>query len=100
MAGVKGKSGLKKGQTNNPNGRTPGSKNKVQNIVKKKIEEYFDGDNFDVLITEINALDGKEKVKAKLELLKLVVPRPRDAEETEDILKIQTSFFDKYFNRN
>ena len=98
MAGTKGKSGLGKGRTNNPNGRPVGSKNKVQSPVRKRIEEFVQGD-FDTLLKEIKALEPKDKVKAKLDLLKLIVPRPLNEEES-DAAKTQSEIMRKFFGLN
>jgi len=73
MAGVKGK-------TNNPNGRPVGAKNKLQLTVKGRIIDYVNND-FDTFIKEVKKLRIKDRVKAKLELIKLVTPRPLNEEE-------------------
>lgn len=87
MAGIAGKSGLKKGQTNNPDGRPVGSKNRVLNPVKKRIETLVE-DNWDDLVKEIEELNVKDRVKAKIDLIKLIVPRPVSEEEEEGINKL------------
>ena len=53
MSGAKGKSGLKKGQTNNPNGRPKGAKN---NIDEGAFKTYYNG-----LLSEaeLNSLKSK-----------------------------------------
>lgn len=74
--------GLKPGQTNNPNGRPKGAKNKVQLATKERIAEYVEED-FDNFVKEIKKLPISARVKAKIELIKLVVPRPLADEEKE-----------------
>lgn len=72
MAGVKGK-------TNNPNGRPVGAK-KTSIDRKSRIIDYVNND-FDTFIKEVKKLRIKDRVKAKLELIKLVTPRPLNEEE-------------------
>lgn len=76
--------GLPPGRTNNPNGRPKGAKNKVQLATKERIAEYVEGD-FDNFVKEIKKLPIKDRVRAKIELIKLVVPRPLADEEKEAI---------------
>jgi hypothetical protein len=87
MTEVKSKRGLKKGQTNNPNGRPVGSTNKVSRTLKEQIASYSEND-FPKLIEQIDTLDPKDMVKAKLELLKLVVARPLSDEEKDGVNKL------------
>ncbi|MDL2323409.1 hypothetical protein LJC52_05420 [Bacteroidales bacterium OttesenSCG-928-A17] len=85
------KRGLPKGRTNNPNGRPVGSKSKVKSPIREKIIAYVESD-FDKLIKEINALPEKEQVRAKIDLIKLVVPRPL-AEEEKETFNTQSALF-------
>ena len=75
----------KKGVTNNPNGRPVGAKNKIQLSIKEKIIEEVT-DNFDDYITKLKKLDGKDYVRCMTELLKLVIPRPLNEEESNSII--------------
>jgi hypothetical protein len=103
MAGVKGKSGAKKGQrkgiTNNPAGRPVGSKNKIPNQVKKALEDIFI-DNIDNLKKDIKDIDSPA-VRAKLfvDIGKLFVPRPLNEEE-KDTEATQSEFMKRLFNMN
>lgn len=80
------KPGPPKGHTNNPYGRTKGSKNKVSYDVKKAIAEkvcepgYVKG-----IFDDINAVEDMDKrAKLKIELVKLFVPRPLNDDEQKD----------------
>ena len=102
MAGIKGKTGIgknpnkgTKGYTNNPSGKPVGSKNKVQLTIKKRIEEFVN-DDFDTFITEIEGLEVRDRVKAKTELIKLVVPRPLNEDE-KNADRIQSEFMKRLF---
>jgi len=81
------KGGLKKGQTNNPNGRPKGSGNIVSRTLKGRIAEFMESD-WENLERQIDELEPKDKVKAKIELLKLVVPRPISDEEKDGMTKL------------
>lgn len=78
------KPGPKKGTpSNNPFGRPTGSKNKVSATVKARIAEYVN-DDFDNYIEEIESISNVSmRVRAKTELVKLVVPKPISEEEAE-----------------
>ncbi|NDW19422.1 hypothetical protein D0T53_10950 [Dysgonomonas sp. 216] len=85
MAGAKGKSGLKPGQTNNKAGRKKGSKNKVSAELKVKITDVLDGN---VSILENALKDEKTPIylrgKLYVEASKLVVPKPVSDEEQDN----------------
>jgi hypothetical protein len=82
MAGAKGKSGITKGKVNNPSGRPTGAANKVSASVKSRIVSFVEED-FDGYMQRIKTLDDKDYIKAMTELIKLVVPRPLNEEETQ-----------------
>ncbi|MDR3268064.1 MAG: hypothetical protein LBT83_03235 [Tannerella sp.] len=96
--GKKGRSGAQNGVSNNPFGRPVGSKNKVPNPIKKRLEIYIDN-NLDVIIAEIEELSGKDRVKAYLDLMKLVVPRPVNQEELDAISQSQSPLIARLFLR-
>ena len=74
--------GLSTGRTNNPNGRPAGAVQRISLSVRKTIVERIE-DDVDKFFDELNALQGKEYVRAFTELLKLVIPRPLNEEETD-----------------
>ncbi len=84
---TKNRGGLKKGQTNNPNGRPVGSKNKLSLSTKERIIEHI-GKDFDAFTRELRGLTGYPRVKATIELIKLVVPRPITEEEKEGVNRL------------
>lgn len=93
---TKKKPGPKKGTpSNNPFGRPPGAKNKVSATVKARIAEYVNTD-FDTYIKEIESIeDVTNRVRAKTELVKLVVPKPISEEEE----KRNEDFYAEAFRR-
>lgn len=90
--------GLPPGRTNNPNGRPKGAKNKVQLPTKERIAEYVEGD-FDNFVKEINKLPIYARVKAKIELIKLIVPRPL-ADEEKEAFNTQSVLFKRLSQSN
>jgi hypothetical protein len=88
---TKNKGGLKKGQTNNRNGRPVGSKNKVSIATKERIAEFVEND-FDAYVHELRQLKGYPRVKAMTELIKLIVPRPMSDEEKNGARAMQSVF--------
>jgi hypothetical protein len=96
MAGLKGRSGLPKGTTNNPAGKPAGAKNRVSKTVKNRIVEYVEKD-FDRYISDLNSLEAKDRVKAVTELIKLIVPRPVGEEELEAIRGSRSAVLERMF---
>ncbi|PSL01921.1 DUF5681 domain-containing protein [Cecembia rubra] len=76
--------GLKKGQTNNPNGRPKGSKNKANEAIRDKIQCLFEG-NFDKIQTDIEKLDPKDRLKFLTDLMPYLVPKLQSTTYTNEI---------------
>jgi hypothetical protein len=87
-----------KGVSGNPNGRPKGAKNKAPNSVKAKIDEMLSG-SIDEVTKAFNELKGEKKVKYFIELAKIVIPRPRDPEEADEINRRQSELMDRLFPR-
>lgn len=98
MSGVKGKSGLKPGHTNNPNGKAKGTKNKVTYDVKKKLAEGLTDDFVKSIYTDIEEIENKsEAVKAKLKLLEFFIPKPKAQEDIEQENEFRKEFLERIF---
>lgn len=82
----KGKVGAPLGNTNNPNGRPKGSKNKIQYDIRKSIyEKVSDVDYINDLFTDIEKVKQPyARAKLKIELVKLFVPKPLNDDEQQD----------------
>lgn len=65
--------GLKKGQTNNKNGRPAGTKNKVNSETKNWIKEIIDGSREQFLI-DLKSVDPEKRLLIIEKLMKYVVP--------------------------
>jgi len=66
--------GLKKGMTNNPAGRPPGSPNKVTKEIRDILKEFID-DNIDKIKKDFATLEAKDRIKIFVEILQYVIPR-------------------------
>lgn len=66
--------GLKKGKTNNPNGRPKGAVNKVTKEIKEKIANFIN-DKIVSIDEEWDKIDIKEKLKFIVELLPYVLSK-------------------------
>jgi len=76
--------GSQNGISNNPAGKPAGATTKLTLSIREKIIEEVT-DNFDDYITKLKKLEGKDYVRCMTELLKLVIPRPLNEEETSAI---------------
>jgi len=66
--------GLKKGQTNNPNGKPPGALNKMSRKLRQDVTTFLE-ENFDLVVKEWKKLKGKDKVNFYRELLQYSIPK-------------------------
>ncbi|MDR0744308.1 MAG: hypothetical protein LBF05_08140 [Tannerella sp.] len=89
MAGIKGKSGARKGQrkgtTNNPYGKPKGTKNKIPTSVKSDIVVGV-SENMVEYWNRLKKLDDENYIRAMTNLIRLIVPRPLNEEETQSHL--------------
>ncbi|MDR0824946.1 MAG: hypothetical protein LBN74_07605 [Prevotella sp.] len=102
MAGIKGKSGLKKGQTNNPNGRPSNSRN----ILSKELREsLYDRAIQDKVIEKaFNHLatltDPKEYLNECRWLFRYILPFAVSDEELDAITQSQSSLVSRLFRKD
>lgn len=102
MAGVKGKSGLKKGQTNNPNGRPPGSKNTLGKELREALYDRAKQDKvieraFDYLST---LTDPKEYLNECRWLFRYILPFAVSDEELDAIAQSQSPLVSRLFRKD
>lgn len=93
------KQGPPKGVSNNYKGRTKGVKNKITTEVKDKLSMFIDGE-FESFKAAYDSLDGATKAKLYLETVKLVLPKPRDPDEEEDIDRRHKELLDRIWPLN
>ena len=69
---------MEKGQTNNPNGRPRGVPNKITADIKTRIAQIVDK-GFGKIESDLEALEGKQRIEVYLRLLEFIVPKaPRE----------------------
>ncbi len=79
--------GLPKGQTNNLNGRPPGSANKVGNEIKSKLARWLEN-GFEQFEEDINQLDPEKRATMYLKALEFIVPKRREQlEDNKEVKK-------------
>lgn len=66
--------GLKKGTTNNPNGRPTGKPNRITGDLRAKIQSILN-DNIDRVQDDLNSLDAKDRLQVLEKLLSYVLPK-------------------------
>ncbi|MCL2651083.1 MAG: hypothetical protein FWD60_08690 [Candidatus Azobacteroides sp.] len=89
--------GSQNGISNNPAGKPAGANQKITLSVRKcivdkirlDVEKYFE---------ELNALRGKDYVRCMTELLKLIIPRPLNEEES-NVMNINSELIKRLFNK-
>ncbi|MDR1089936.1 MAG: DUF5681 domain-containing protein [Prevotella sp.] len=102
MSGVKGKSGLKKGQTNNPNGRPQGSKNILAKELRDTMHDRVKQDKviekaFDCLAT---LTDPKEYLNECRWLFRYILPFAVSDEELDAIAQSQSPLVSRLFRKD
>lgn len=73
------KKGHKLGQ-----GRPKGSKNK-DSKGKQVIKEYFENGGLEQLLADIEALEEKDKVTAKIKLIEYYMPKQKEVQNTHEL---------------
>lgn len=76
--------GLKKGQTNNPNGRKAGVPNKVTQTMRERVNSFLD-ENFDLVQKDFKKLQPKDKLMFYTKLLAFGLPQLKAIEHTGEI---------------
>lgn len=66
--------GLPKGKTNNPAGKPPGTKNKVNAELREMISDFLNTE-FDTIKADFKKLEPKDRMKFYTDLLQYGLPR-------------------------
>jgi len=89
--------GSQNGISNNPTGKPVGTKNKLSISVKEVIVEEVTND-IDSYIKRLKSLGDRDYVRCMTELLKLIIPRPLNEEES-NALNINSELIKRLFNK-
>lgn len=74
---------VKKGHTNNPNGRPKGVPSKITKEVRESIKQFVE-DNIAGLQDDCDMLDPKERLHFLEKLLSYILPKPQTIDLTDD----------------
>lgn len=78
---------FEKGNSGNPTGRPQGAKNRVNDEIRTRINNFLD-ENFEAVQNDIMQLEPRDRVRFYIELLQYGVPKLKQTElktEFEDI---------------
>jgi hypothetical protein len=89
--------GLKKGMTNNPKGRPPGSANKVTQDMRERISSFL-SENFDTVQDDFLQLSPKERFLFYTKLLPFCLPTLRSSEHTAKVTDKLEGLSDEQLN--
>lgn len=74
---------FKRGQSGNPEGKPPGTKNKINQEIRQRIANFLD-ENFDKVKEDLEELEPKDRVRFYIELLQFGLPKLKAIELTSD----------------
>lgn len=89
--------GLKKGQTNNPNGRKPGTPNKVTKDLRKWVNNFIESQT-DQIQKDWKQLEPKDRIVLFEKLLKYSLPTLQATSLTTDLEKLTDTQLDQIIN--
>lgn len=89
--------GLPKGMTNNPNGRPKGAVDKVNRDLRAKVNQLIEV-NFETIQTDIDNLEGKDRLMFIEKLLKYCLPTLQSVESKTDLSGLTDSQLDLIIN--
>ncbi len=89
--------GLQKGKTNNPAGRPTGSLNKLSKDLRKNITDFLE-ENFDVVKSEWQKLEGKDKLQFYKDLIQYAIPKMQTMEFQSEFERLSDEDLDRIIN--
>ena len=84
----------KKGESGNINGRPHGTKNKVNEAIRQKIVSFLEN-NFDLIESDLNSLQPKDRIKFYIDLLSFGLPKLKTIELTNNPDELSHEDLDK-----
>ncbi|RYZ25648.1 MAG: hypothetical protein EOO10_17715 [Chitinophagaceae bacterium] len=88
---------FEKGQSGNPTGRKPGSKNKSTSQLRDILNSFL-SDNFEAVAEAFHSLSARDKVKAYVDLLQYGLPKLQ-AESSNPFENMTDEQLDEIVNR-
>lgn len=89
---------FEKGKSGNPNGRKPGTPNRVTGDLRQRIQQLLD-DQFNQLQEDFKTLDPKERINAFIRLLEYTTPKLQRSETTIDLSNLSDAEVEMLFDR-
>lgn len=77
---------FEKGHSGNPDGRPPGTKNKVSEEIRNRINDFLDN-NFELIQNDLLELEPKDRIKFYIELLQYGLPKLKQVELTNEFIR-------------
>ena len=88
---------FKKGQSGNPAGRQPGSKNKIGAALRQRIENFL-SDNFDRVIDDFESMEPADRQKFFLSLLPYCIGKKQDLSLDNQLGQLSDAQLDSILN--
>lgn len=89
---------FKQGKSGNPNGRAPGTPNKVTGDLRGRINALL-SDSFEKVVSDFDQLEPRERVAAWVKLAEYVLPKLQRTETVIDVSKLTDDEVDGLLNR-
>jgi hypothetical protein len=89
--------GLKKGMTNNPNGRPAGTPNKLTGQLRVRINDFL-STNWEKMQNDFDALEPKDRLSFYEKLLQYGLPKLQATQLTSDLERLTDEELDYIIN--
>jgi len=90
--------GLQKGRTNNPAGKPPGTKNKINAELREMISDFLNSE-FETVKIDFQKLEAKDKLKFYTDLLQYGLPKLQATSIEIDFEKFSEEQLDEIINK-